>query len=280
MEPMIRSIAGAVRGARSNFYIPMRLMPRRRRTAMFAIYAFARALDDIADGPQKPAEKHAALDAWRGELDAVYGGRPQTPIGLALADAVAHYALPRAEFEALIDGMAMDVDGQMHAPPQDTLNLYCRRVAGTIGVLALNVFGATSAADKIFAVAVSRALQLTNIARDLAEDAALGRVYVPREIFAALGTEPAAPEALLRHPQFLEIRRKLCELAESAYREAETALAACPSRRRLWPALAMMAIYRRILAGLTNAPADAPRTRVARSVQLGIALRALLLARA
>jgi phytoene synthase len=277
---MSTGIAGAVRGARSNFYVPMRLMPRQRRAAMFAIYAFARALDDVADGPQPAAAKHAALDAWRRELEAIYEGRPGTPIGKAVAEAVARYALPRAEFEALIDGMAMDVDDTMQAPPQATLDLYCRRAAGTIGALALNVFGAASAADRAFAIALGRALQLTNIARDMAEDAARGRVYVPREIFAGLGMEPVVPEALPRHSKFLDIRARLCALAESAYRESETALAACPSRRRLWPALAMMAIYRRILRALAHAPADAPRTRVARRVQLGLALRALLLARA
>jgi len=277
---MTPGVAGAVRGARSNFYMPMRLMPRQRRAAMFAIYALARALDDIADGPQPPGEKLAALDAWRAELDAIYGGRPRTPIGIAIAEAVARYALPRAEFEALIDGMAMDVDEAMCAPPQAALDLYCRRAAGTIGVLALSVFGAASGADKAFALALARALQLTNIARDMAEDAARGRVYVPREIFAAAGVEPMAPDALPRHPKFPEIRQRFCALAESAYGEAETALAACPSRRRLWPALAMMAIYHRILAALAKAPADAPRARVARPVQLGIALRALVLARA
>lgn len=273
-------IAAAVRGARSSFYMPMRLMPRERRAAMFAIYAFARVLDDVADGPQSADEKRANLASWRRELDAVYRGAPGTAIGSVLAEAVARYTLPRQEFEALIDGMTMDVDGAMASPPQATLDLYCRRVAGTIGVLALNVFGATGEAEKAFAVALGRALQLTNIARDMAEDAARGRVYVPREIFKAVGAEPVTADALSRHPQFTEIRRRLCALAEDGYRDAETALAACPSPRRLWPALAMMAIYRRLLSRLPEAPADAPRARLTRPMQLGLALRALILARA
>jgi phytoene synthase len=259
--------------------MPMRLMPKPRRTAIFAIYAFARALDDVADGPEPRAEKHAALDRWRRELDGIYRGHPATPIGTALADAVARYELPREELEALIDGMAMDVDGDLRAPPQATLDLYCRRAAGTIGVLAISIFGCSGGPERRFAIALGRAFQLTNIARDLAEDAERGRIYVPREIFARLGVGEVAPEALPRHPRFAEIRRALCALAESAYAEAEAALAECRSRRRLWPALAMMGIYRRILAKLAAASAG-PRARIARPVQLAIALRALVLARA
>jgi phytoene synthase len=259
--------------------MPMRLMPKARRTAIFAIYAVARAVDDIADGPEPPAEKHAALDRWRRELDAVYQGRATTPIGMALADAVTRYALPREEFDALIDGMAMDVDGDLRAPPQATLDLYCRRVAGTIGVLAISVFGCSGAPERRFAIALGRAFQLTNIARDLAEDAERGRIYVPREIFARFGIGDIAPDVLLRHPRFAEIRRVLCALAEAGYAEAESALAECGSRRRLWPALAMMGIYRRVLAKLAAA-SGGPRARIARPVQLAIALRALVLARA
>jgi phytoene synthase len=273
-------IAKAVRRARSNFYMPMRLMPRQRREAMFAIYAYARALDDIADGFQPREQKHAALETWRRELDAVYRGAPGTPVGAALKTAVARYDLPREELAALIDGMAMDVEEMMVAPPQATVDLYCRRVAGTIGILAISIFGGTSAAEKEFALALGRALQLTNIARDMTEDAGRGRIYVPREIFTTLGTAVPPAGQLLRHPRFADLRRDMCALAEDAYREAENALTACPSRRRLWPALAMMAIYRRILAKLATAPADAPRARITRSAQLRIALRALLLARA
>ena len=272
-------VATTVRAARSNFYMPMRLMPKAPRKAIFAIYAFARALDDIADGAEPRDEKHAALDRWRRELDAVYRGHPTTPITVALADAVKRYALPREELDALIDGMAMDVDGDLRAPPQATLDLYCRRAAGTIGVLAISIFSCSGPAERRFAIALGRAFQLTNIARDLAEDAERGRIYVPREIFARLGIGDVAPETLPQHPRFAEIRRDLCALAEAGYGEADAALAECRSRRRLWPALAMMGIYRRILGKLAAA-AGGPRARIARPMQLAIALRALVLARA
>jgi squalene synthase HpnD len=276
---MTDPIAVAVRGARSNFYIAMRLMPRARRSAMFAIYAFARALDDVADGPQPRAKKHAALDAWRRELADAYGGNPATPVGRSLAAAVARYDLPRAEFDALIDGMAMDIDETMRAPSQAVLDLYCRRVAGSIGVLALSVFGCAGAAERAFAIALGRALQITNIARDMAEDAARGRIYVPREILDQFGPGTLDPATLCRHPGLAAIRARVCDLARAAFAEADSAFAACGGKRRLWPALAMMGVYRRLLDKVDAAPPDAPPMRIARHVQLRIAVRALVLAR-
>ena len=276
---MTDGIAAAVRGARSNFYVAMRLMPKRRRAAMFAIYAFARALDDIADGPQPREQKRAALETWRRELGNVYRGAPATPLGVSLAAAVARYDLPSAEFEALIDGIAMDIEQDMRAPSQADLDLYCRRVAGSIGVLALHVFGCTGEVEHKFAVALGRALQLTNIARDLAEDAARGRIYVPREILDAFSAGAIAPAALAEHPRLAAIRDRLCALAQSGFAEAEAAFAACGPKRRLWPALAMMGVYRRILDRLADAAAAAPRVQIPRHEQLRIALRALMLAR-
>jgi phytoene synthase len=276
---MTDGVAAAVRGARSNFYVAMRLMPKTRRAAMFAIYAFARALDDIADGPQPREEKRASLESWRRELASIYHGAPTTPLGVALAAAVARFDLPRAEFEALIDGMAMDIEQDMRAPSRAELDLYCRRVAGSIGVLALSVFGCTGDFERKFAVALGRALQLTNIARDIAEDAARGRIYVPREILDAFAPGGVGPAALANHPLLPAIRGDLCDLARAGFAEAEAAFAVCGPKRRLWPALAMMGIYRRILDRLAAAAPAAPRVQIPRHVQLGIALRALVLAR-
>lgn len=272
-------IAQRVRGARSSFYMAMRLMPARRRGAMFAIYAFARALDDVADGTQSREEKRRALEAWRRELADVYRGVPTTPVGRALSDAVKSYRLPREEFEALIDGMMMDIAEDMHAPALAKLDLYCRRVAGSVGLLALRVFGCDTAAERDFAVDLGRALQLTNIARDIGEDGGRGRLYVPGEVLGDLGVGDIDPLRITVHPCFTEIRRRLCNLAAAAFADADKAFAACPSPRRLWPALAMMGIYRRILARLAAAPPDAGRVRIPSHLQLGIALRAMVLAR-
>ncbi|HEX2115059.1 MAG TPA: squalene/phytoene synthase family protein, partial [Alphaproteobacteria bacterium] len=225
------------------------------------------------------AEKLAALRSWRRELDDVYRGNPSTPIGASLVDAVARYQLPHAEFDALINGMEMDVNEEMRAPSQAVLDLYCRRVAGTIGVLALSVFGCAGAVERKFAITLGRALQLTNIARDIAEDAARGRLYVPREILDAFDARTLDPAAFARDPRVPAIRGRLCALAQSAFEDAELAFAACGNRRCLWPALAMMGIYRRLLDKVAAAAPGAPRATIPRPVQLSIALRALVLAR-
>jgi squalene synthase HpnD len=272
-------IARQVRGARSHFYLAMRLMPPRKRAAMFAIYAFARVLDDVVDGPAPPDEKRRALEKWRTELARAYDGRPATAIGQALAAAVATYSLPRAEFEALIQGMEMDVGTEMRAPALATLDLYCRRVAGTIGLLSLPVFGCDAAPERDFATKLARALQLTNIARDLAEDSARGRLYVPREILNEVSIADTDPARVATHPRFATMRQRLCDLAQDAFAAADAALARCTRPRRLWPALMMMGTYRRLLATVAAAAPAASRARVGRRAQMWIALRVLVLAR-
>lgn len=276
---MTNSLARFVRAARSNFYLPMRLMPAGQRKAMFAIYALARMLDDIADEPQSREEKRQAIEYWRSELDRIYHGSPTDPLGMALSDAVARYNLPRSEFESLIDGVVMDIDADMVAPTLAELDLYCRRVAGSIGMLALHVFGCDTRADKEFAISLGRALQLTNIARDIVEDGACGRTYIPREILDAAGISDVDPAKLIRHPRFGEVRLRVCELAGKAFTRAEMAFRACPRPRPLWPALAMMGIYRRMLAAIAAAPPNVGRVRIAWHAQLGVALRAMVLAR-
>jgi phytoene synthase len=276
---MTTDIARRVHGARSNFYMAMRLMPARQRAAMFAIYAFARVLDDVADGPGSHDDKQRALDAWRDELARAYDGLATTPVGRALAKAVRDYDLPRAEFEELIRGMEMDIADEMHAPSLSLLDLYCRRVAGSIGFLALRVFGCDTPPERAFAMNLGAALQLTNIARDIEEDGARGRLYVPGEILEAIDEAPLDPRRIASHPRFAEIRTRVCALAGAAFAAAEAALETCPSPRRLWPAMAMMAVYRRVLARVAAAPPGSGRVRVPSHIQLWTALRAMVLAR-
>lgn len=264
-----------VRDSGSSFYWPMRLLPRERRTAMHAVYAFCRAVDDIADGPAPAAEKRRALEGWRAELDRVHGGAPRTAVGRALAAAVARFGLARADLAAVIEGVEMDVSGAAHAPDLATLELYCARVAGAVGLLSVRVFGADSEAARRGALALGHAMQLTNILRDLSEDAARGRLYLPREILQRHGIATADPGAATRHPAIGRACAELAAIAETRFGEAERAFAACP-RRRLRPALAMMAVYRLLLRRLGDrgwAPlADKPR--IGRATLLWTALRA------
>lgn len=242
----------------STFYWPMLLLPRSKRAAMFGIYAYCRRLDDIADEPGDPAVKRRELDQWRRDIHGLYvGDAPTSPILAALKGAIDRYGLPRAEFDALIDGMAMDLPapaggGGMRAPPLCTLRLYCRRVAGAVGHLAIRVFDRADSDTEIFATSLGEALQLTNILRDLDEDAAMGRLYLPREMLDAAGIAESDPAAVLAHPRLEAACTALAKRAEGCFGAAQRALERCPRRGRLWAALAMMILYRRLLARLVE----------------------------
>ncbi len=273
-------IAKRVRRVGSTFYWAMRLMPRGKREAMFAIYAFAREIDDIADGSGSPTDKRIGLDAWRREIAEIYAGRPATALGGALAAANARFVLPRDEFEALIDGMAIDAEGPVRAPSRDELARYCRLVAGSVGLLSLPVFGCAGAHERAMALKLGEAMQLTNVLRDLAEDALRGRLYLPREALLAAGIAVDDPDAALAHPRLGEACAALAAEAEENFAAAERLLLRSTCRRALAPASLMMASYRRLLAKLRHGawPAAA-RPRLSVGEKLALAARVAVLAR-
>ena len=167
-----------VASAGSSFFWAMRLLPPPRRRIVFAVYAFCREVDDIADGTRPTADKLRALDAWRDEIGRLYAGRPTRPTTRVLAGGIHRYGLDRRDFEAMIDGMASDAAGPMVAPTQAELDLYCDRVASAVGRLCVPVFGEPGAKGRAVADPLGRALQLTNILRDVDEDAASGFCWV------------------------------------------------------------------------------------------------------
>ncbi|TDI59395.1 MAG: presqualene diphosphate synthase HpnD [Alphaproteobacteria bacterium] len=279
--PATSTEAGAVAEARqvvarsgSSFQLGMRVLPKARREAMYAIYAFCRAIDDIADEPGTRAGKLTELDAWRGEIENLYDGRPSRRLARALATPVAEYDLPKAEFLALIDGMEMDAREAIQAPSWDDYRLYCRRVAGAVGMLSVRVFGETGPAADELAVTLGEALQTTNILRDLAEDAERGRVYLPRELLDAHGLPARDPAALLAAPGLAPACAELAAHARSLFGRARESIAAC-DRRRIRPALLMLEIYQRLLKRLERRGWDRPKipVKVPRIEKLWVALR-------
>ncbi|MDT8345905.1 MAG: squalene/phytoene synthase family protein [Thermohalobaculum sp.] len=235
-------VARITRAAGSSFGPGMAILPRPRREGMWALYAFSRVIDDIADEDWQLFDKHRLLDAWRGEIAALYAGRPVSAIGRALAGPVARYGLPQAEFLALIEGMQMDADGPVVAPPMAELRLYTRRVAGAVGMLSMRIFGAwRGEVSARFAQALGDALQLTNILRDVEEDAALGRLYLPREMLARHGL-PLTPAGVVGHPALPALGAELGALARAEFDTAR-ALVGAHDRLRLAPALMMMGVY-------------------------------------
>ena len=258
----------------TSFYWAMRLMPRRRREAMLAIYAFCREVDDIADGEDAPDEKRRRLDLWRNEIDALYAGAPAQLTARALAEPVRRFGLRREDFLSVIEGMRMDAGDGLRAPALAELELYCHRVAGAVGLLAIRAFGAAGPAEQSFALSLGTALQLTNILRDLIEDAERDRLYLPRELLDEAAIEIATPRQTLRHPAIPEACQALARIARERFAEAETAFRAC-DRRALRPARAMMMNYRRVLGELERRGWSHLETpvRISRPEKILIALR-------
>jgi squalene synthase HpnD len=242
-------IRARVAAAGTSFYWAMRLLPEARRDGMFAIYAYCREVDDIADSDAPPAAKRAELANWRREVERLFDGRPATALGRVLAEVARAYELRREDFLAIIDGMEMDAAADIRAPSLAGLDLYCDRVASAVGRLSVRIFGSDlPAADRV-AWALGRALQLTNILRDLAEDGARGRLYLPREHLDAAGIDSADPATVLRHPSLGAACEQLAALAEERFAEAAEAMRQCPGRA-MRPAAVMGAVYRAILRRL------------------------------
>lgn len=248
----IEATCQQVRAARSSFFWPMRLLPRDRRHALYAIYACCRALDDIADGDAPAAERMAALAEWEHEINAAFTGTPATPVGRVLQDAARRHGLDKDALVQVIRGMEMDIDGRMVAPSLPVLTLYCQRVAGAVGLLIVAALDSDTSASRAFAMALGEAMQLTNILRDLEEDAARGRLYLPREILEEAGITDTDPRHLLAQPGLADACARIIRLADARYEEAERLLLTC-DRRRLRLAVILMAIYRHLLDDLRRA---------------------------
>src|SRR3984885_14086984 len=238
----------------------MRILPRAQREAMFEIYSFCRAVDDIADdlGPREP--RQAALDQWRSDIAAIYAGKPPPQLA-GLAQAVRGFKLEQADFLAVIAGMEMDVVADIRAPDRATLDLYCDRVACAVGRLSVRVFGMEREAGLALAHHLGRALQLTNILRDLDEDAGMGRLYLPRETLRAAGISTSDPAAVLADPALDQACADIVELAKTAFREADAIMAQSPRRVVRAPRI-MGQAYRLILEALIARGFAPPREKV------------------
>ncbi len=230
----------------SSFYLPMLILSKARREGMFALYAFCREVDDIADEPAPLAEKRARLAAWRQEIEHLFEGRPDHATARALAAPMARFAIRKGDLLALIDGMEMDAGDDIRGPAMADLELYCARVAGAVGRLSVRIFGATEDAADEVAYELGQALQLTNILRDLGEDAERGRLYLPHELLEAHGITAREPAAVLHHPATSAVCADLARLARERFANTSAALERC-ARRPMRPAVAIMEIYRRIL---------------------------------
>jgi phytoene synthase len=263
----------APRASGSSFYAAMRILPPEQRDAMFEIYSFCRAVDDIADSSGPRPERVAQLQAWRRDIATLYDGTPPSALE-GLARAVKTFGLRREDFLAVIDGMEMDVVADIRAPDYATLELYCDRVACAVGRLSVKVFGLPDDLGLALADQLGRALQLTNILRDLNEDAELGRLYLPAEAMHEAGITSTDPAAVLAEPRIEWACHALIDRARAHFTKAEDIMARCPARSVRAPRL-MGAVYKAILARLVARGFGSPRApvRIPKALLLWMLLR-------
>ncbi len=250
--------------AKSSFYAAMKMMPPKGRAGMFAIYAFCRAVDDIADDQQgSRPQRAAALDQWRADLDALYAGGDPGQAAF-LVEPVRDFDLEKPDFVAVIDGMAMDVAGDIVAPDAATLDLYCDRVASAVGRLSVKVFGMERQQGIELSHHLGRALQLTNILRDFDEDAGIGRLYVSSDALAVAGIPVSDPATIIADPRIDAAARVLAQAARGHYAAADRVMNASRQGSIKAPRL-MRAAYGKILEHMLVQGWAPPRTRVSLS---------------
>jgi phytoene synthase len=262
--------------SRSNFYYAFLFLPRERRAALEAVYAFCRLVDDVVDEEAPAAQKLDGLARWRAELDHVYGEPRSThPVVNRLHEVVRRFAIRREDMEAVIDGCAMDIDKTRYAN-WDELRLYCYRVASCVGLMCIEIFGYPPdrrEAARQYAVELGLALQLTNILRDVAEDARRGRVYLPADELLAHGVSVDDLVQGRRSERFVQMMQAQALRAREHYQRARAALSTY-ERSRLVIAEIMGDIYFRLLEEIEARQFDVfgAKTTVPRVEKMAIAL--------
>ena len=248
--------------AHSSFYTAMRILPAKQREGMFAVYGFCREVDDIADdrGPATAAERLAKLNQWRADIAAMFTGQAPSHLG-ALDEATRSFHLKHEDFDAVIDGMAMDAERDIRAPDWATLDLYCDRVASAVGRLSVRIFGLSDEPGVELAHHLGRALQLTNILRDIDEDASIGRLYLPREALTAAGVTTDEPLAAVADPKLAGACVEVAARAHEHFEKAQSFMAIAPRAAVKAPRL-MAAAYGSILDRMLKEGFAPPRHRI------------------
>jgi presqualene diphosphate synthase len=257
----------------SSFYAAMRILPQAQREAMFQIYSFCRQVDDIADSNGPREERLAALQQWRDDIDALYRGAPPARLKDYVGP-VKTFGLKREDFLAIVDGMEMDVPADIRAPDMATLDLYCDRVASAVGRLSVRVFGMGEEDGIALAYHLGRALQLTNILRDIDEDAGLGRLYLPRESLYLAGITGDDPQKVIAEKALPKVCAPLAQRAATHFAKADEIMNRNPRRVVRAPRI-MSKYYRAILNLLLARGFAAPRepVRVTKLTKLAILFR-------
>lgn len=229
----------------SSFYYSFLFLPPERRRAITALYAYCREIDDAVDESSDPQVAAHKLNWWAQELDRLDAGQPEHPVSRALMPHMHVYDMTRNRLLEVLTGMRMDLQQNRYAD-QEALALYCRRVAGVVGEMASSIFGRTHPDTLKYADRLGLAFQLTNIIRDVGEDARKGRIYLPQDLLQRHGVSVAELLAGQRAPGFSAAMRDMAQLARRAYQEAYAMLPET-DRRAQRPGLIMASIYSTLL---------------------------------
>jgi phytoene synthase len=223
--------ATLTRRSGSNFYYAFLTLPRRRRDALYAVYAFCRTVDDVADLGRDPDAQRAELARWRQDVGRCYepGPPPAHPVARQLAAAVRAYPIPRAALEAIIEGCEMDLARVRYETAED-LYPYCYRVASAVGLCCIEIFGYSDPRARDYAVQLGTALQLTNIIRDVGADARDGRIYLPRQDLEAFGVTEEALGAARHDDRFVRLMEHQAARARQFYAAAAASFPAVDAR--------------------------------------------------
>ncbi|MGE3624135.1 MAG: presqualene diphosphate synthase HpnD [Bdellovibrionales bacterium] len=259
----LEEVKSRVNASRSSFFAGMAILPKQRREAMYALYAFCREVDDIADDGATLEARIDGLQQWRRRIASLFHGQPpEESITAALAPAIDCFGLVEKDFQDIIAGMEMDAaEPPICAPNMQTLDLYCDRVASAVGRASVRIFGDPGDTAMKVSHHLGRAFQLTNILRDLAEDAARGRLYLPEELLSRHGITSRNPAEVLNDPRLHLACRELADRTRNHFYEAGEAMDDCiPSAMR--PARMMRAYYGAIFERLVTLDWKNPRQRV------------------
>lgn len=259
--------------SKSSFLYSFLLMPRKKRDAIVTVYAYCRHTDDIVDEIADKDLAQRTLDEWREELEACYNGQPRHPITRALNEVNQDFRLPKAYFSQLIDGCEMDLKNVRYQTFDELAN-YCYHVACVVGLICLEIFGYRSEQSKDYAINLGMALQLTNIIRDVGEDAAIGRIYLPQEEMHRFGYSEDDLHSHRYTPQFLELMRFQAERAHQYFAKARSGYDH-GDHYRLFPAEIMHKIYYDLLLRIesSNFRVFGDKIRVPGSKKIRIAIR-------
>jgi len=266
-----------VKKSGSSFFWSMRLLPKAKREAMYTIYAFCRHIDDIVDGDLPLHEKQELLSAWREEIDNIYEKKvPATDIGRRIYKNCMRFKLPKEEFLKLIESISMDLPKPLQAPKLNDFLKYCRGVAGVPGNLSLRIFGCKD--ENIIeelSTSLGNALQITNILRDVKEDALANRLYIPKEYLKKAEISSKKPSEVLVDKNLAVAREELAKLADKDYEKAKNIIPFL-DKNTARPVKAITAVYRKYFEIMQNRGWEivSPKPQISKFNKFSLALRA------